>query len=88
MAKKIVRRINSLNAAHSLGDFWPPYSGPERCHELKGSLAGRFSFDLRHPYRLIMRPLKDISKEEVSIEKERWAKIEEIVIEDIIDTHD
>ena len=88
MTRKIVSRINSLIAAQSLGDFWPPYSGPERCHELKGALSGKFSFDLRHPYRLIVRPLEEISKEEFTIEKERWMKIEEVAIEDIVDTHD
>ena len=38
-----------------LVDFWPPNSGPERCHELKGDLAGVFSIDLKQPYRLLFR---------------------------------
>ena len=40
MAKKIALRFDALRAADSLVDFWPPNSGPERCHELKGDLAG------------------------------------------------
>ncbi len=36
MAKKLALRLAALYAADSLADFWPPNSGPERCHELKG----------------------------------------------------
>lgn len=87
MAKKITIRVNALAAAHSLGDFWSPYSGPERCHELKGDLSGYFSFDLKHPYRLRARPLKDISKREFPSEKDRWSEIKDLAIENITDTH-
>ena len=38
MAKKLALRLASLRAADSLADFWPPKSGPERCHELKRRL--------------------------------------------------
>src|SRR5690349_18491772 len=58
MAKKIHLRMGALVAAESLGVFWPPFSPPERCHELKGELAGVFSMDLTHPYRLLFKPLK------------------------------
>ena len=34
MTKKLALRLASLRAAESLADFWPPRSGPERCHEL------------------------------------------------------
>src|SRR5256885_7561644 len=47
MAKKIQLRLAALQAADSLVDFWPPSSGPERCHELTGNLAGTFSLDLK-----------------------------------------
>lgn len=57
MAKKIRLRLAALEAAESLADFWPPSSGPERCHELKGNLAGTFSMDLKQPYRLLFNPL-------------------------------
>jgi len=46
-----------LRAAESLKDFWPPKTGPERCHQLiGGKLKGKFSVDLDHPYRLIFVP--------------------------------
>ena len=88
MKKKIVLRLNSLIAAHSLGDFFPPYSGPERCHELKGSFEGYFSFDLKHPYRLLFTSLKSYSKEEFPKEDDRWKQIKDIEIHKIINTHD
>ena len=88
MAKKILLRISSLNAAVSLGDFWPPYSGPERCHELKGNLNGYFSIDLKHPYRLLITPLGNISKTEFPSKTDRWKQIKEIAIHRIENTHD
>ena len=42
MAKKIAMRLAAFGPAESLGDFWPPKSGPERCQELIGELAGNF----------------------------------------------
>src|SRR5579864_8293414 len=53
MAKKLMLRLAALRATESLADFWPPKSGPERCHELKGDRAGTFSVDLKQPYRLL-----------------------------------
>lgn len=58
-ARLIMRRIQALRAANSLGAFWPPYSGSERCHELTGDRAGQLSMDLDHPYRLIFAPDQD-----------------------------
>lgn len=87
MARKVLMRLNSLSAAQSLGDYWPPYSGPERCHELKGNLAGIFSIDLEHPYRLLIKPVNAKSKKEMPIEKDRWNEIVEVAIENIVDTH-
>lgn len=88
MAKKIQVRINSLNAAENLGDFWPPYSGPERCHELKEDLKGYFSIDLKHPYRLLISPSETVSKKEFPNEADRWKQINEIVVHKIENTHD
>ena len=59
MTKKIMLRQNVLRAAGSLADFWPPNSGPERCHELKGDLAGTFSIDLKQPFRLLFVPIEE-----------------------------
>ena len=30
-----------------------------RCHPLTGNLSGKFSIDLKHPYRLIFEPAND-----------------------------
>jgi plasmid maintenance system killer protein len=59
MMRKIMLRLSELRAAVSLADFWPPMSGPERCHELKGELAGTFSIDLKQPYRLLFVPIEE-----------------------------
>jgi proteic killer suppression protein len=87
MAKKIKLRMGALAAAESLAVFWPPNSGPERCHELKGDLAGTFSMDLKHPYRLLFWAV-DVPKElEATDEKQWWQAIIAIEIVSIEDTH-
>ncbi|MCU7933563.1 MAG: killer suppression protein [Candidatus Thiodiazotropha sp. (ex Dulcina madagascariensis)] len=58
-AKLIMRRLTQLHAASCLMVLAPPYSGPARCHELKGNKRGIFSVDLDHPYRLLFRPYHD-----------------------------
>lgn len=87
MAKKIQLRLEALRAAESLADFWPPLSGPERCHSMKGDLAGLFSLDLKHPFRLLLRPTDKRLEAASSNEKERWASIKAVTIVDIEDTH-
>ena len=87
MTKKIMLRVNELRAANSLADFWPPTSGPERCHELKGDLAGRFSIDVKQPYRLLFVPIEENAPKDRSDEKKRWASITKIEIVAIEDTH-
>jgi len=87
MTKKIMMRVNELRAAISLVDFWPPMSGPERCHELKGDLAGTFSIDLKHPYRLLFVPIEENSPKDRSDEQKRWTSITNIEIVAIEDTH-
>lgn len=86
MAKKLALRLASLRAAESLADFWPPKSGPERCHELKGDLKGTFSVDLNQPYRLLFRPTKEPAGD-VADEQQRWKSITAIDIVAIEDTH-
>jgi plasmid maintenance system killer protein len=87
MAKKISVRVASLSAAASLADFWPPMSRPERCHELRGKLDGTFSFDLKHPYRLLFKPAQETNAPAQADERQRWQHIEAIEILDIEDTH-
>ena len=87
MSKKINLRLTALRAAESLATFWPPMSGPERCHELKGDLKETFSMDLKHPYRLLFRSDHETSTSEPSAEKERWSNITAIQLTGIEDTH-
>lgn len=87
MTKKIMMRLNELRAAISLADFWPPMSGPERCHELKSDLAGIFSIDLKQPYRLLFVPIEEDPPKDRSNEQARWASITKIEIVAIEDTH-
>ena len=87
MAKKLTLRLAALRSAPSLATFWPPLSGPERCHELKGGLAGAFSIDLKQPYRLLFKPLEDTPPEDRSNEPARWKSIRAIEILAIEDTH-
>lgn len=88
MAKKLHNRIASLKAATCLGVFWPPKSGPERCHELHGDAAGTFTVDLVQPYRLLFQPIEDVPPEDRSNEQDRWNRITKINISAIEDTHE
>ena len=87
MAAKLKLRLAALQSADNLGDFWPPNSGPERCHELKGNMAGVFSVDLRQPYRLLFRPVMTTPSTDYVGEQERWKSITSIDILKIEDTH-
>lgn len=87
MAKKIKLRMDALKAANSLADFLPSYSGPERCHELTGNLAGTFSMDAKHPYRLLFWPVNLPDDIDIEDEKKRWQAIKEVEIQTIEDTH-
>jgi len=87
MAKKLALRLAAFKAADSLADFWPPKSGPERCHELKGDRAGVFSVDLKHPYRLLFRAIETVRPADRSEEQQRWKAITSIEILAIEDTH-
>ena len=86
MAKKIKLRIAALRAAESLADFWPPKSGPERCHELKGNRTGTFSIDVKQPYRLLFKP-EEPQKANPPDEQQRWKLITGIELLGIEDTH-
>src|SRR3954470_19366811 len=88
MAKKILLRLTALRAAESLGDFWPPKSGPERCHELIGELAGTFSVDVKQPYRLLFKPIEEAPPQDRSDEKKRWESITSIDVYAIENTHE
>lgn len=86
-AKKIRVRMTALKAAENLGVFWPPYSKPERCHELTGNRAGQFSMDLMQPYRLIFVPNHNPLplKEDGQLD---WFQISNIKVLEVEDTHE
>ena len=86
MAKKTQLRLEALSAALSLGAFWPAKSGPERCHELLGDLAGTFSMDVKQPYRLLFVP-SELPKDTPLVGKPKWDAIKAIKIIAIEDTH-
>ena len=86
-AKKIKLRLTALLAAESLADFWPPNTGPERCHVMTADLAGLFSMDVKQPYRLLFRPV-GLEDAEFANERERWQAIREVEIVGVEDTHD
>lgn len=88
MARKLAMRLASLRAANSLADFWPPKSGPERCHELKGAGNGVFTVDLKQPYRLLFRPVETETPVDRTDEQKRWQSITSIDIFAIEDTHE
>lgn len=88
MAKKLMLRVAALRAAVSLADFWPPKSGPERCHELKGDRHGTFSIDLKQPYRLLFREYDVTPQIRRSDEQARWESITAVEILSIEDTHE
>lgn len=87
MCRKIQLRVAALRAAESLADFWPPKSGPERCHELKGAELGIFSIDVKQPYRMLFKPINTVEPLDRSNEQARWSGINTIELLEIRDTH-
>ena len=57
MAKIIILRMAFLRATSNL--YRIPVTPPFRRHQLKGKYKGCFSVDVKHPFRLILRPVND-----------------------------
>ena len=53
-ARIIIRRMMVLRTAPTLENV--SHRHPERRHELKGTTKGKFTVDLKQPYRLIFKP--------------------------------
>ncbi len=86
-AKKIRIRIGELKVAATLMAFWPPKSGPSRCHELtEGRRSGQLSVDLDFPYRLIFIPDHDPipMKDDGGLD---WSRVTAVKIMGVADTH-
>jgi len=88
MCRKLLLRIAALRAANSLAVFWPPKSGPERCHELVGADKGTFSMDVKQPYRLLFKPVEEAQPADTSDERARWNAITAVDLLTVEDTHD
>ncbi|PIR37737.1 MAG: hypothetical protein COV34_03005 [Candidatus Zambryskibacteria bacterium CG10_big_fil_rev_8_21_14_0_10_42_12] len=54
-ARRIIRRINELQAAANLHDI--SQLPQARLHSLTGDRKGQFAVDILHPYRIILLPL-------------------------------
>lgn len=80
----IMRRMSVLSAAQSLADI--PALPPERRHELTGSRKGEFAIDLKHPFRLVIKPNHNPlpRKEDGGIDLK---KVTDIIILDVEDYH-
>jgi len=84
MARKLQQRLMELKAAYCLADI--SRVPPARCHPLSGNRDGQLSVDLKHPYRLLFIPAND----PIPVTQDgglNWAKVTEIEIVEIIDTH-
>ena len=84
MARKLQQRLMELKAASCLADISKVPS--PRCHPLSGDRGGQLSVDLEHPYRLLFIPANDPIpvKQDGGLD---WAKVTEIEIVEIVDTH-
>ncbi len=84
MARKLQQRLMELKAASCLADI--SKVPPPRCHQLSSDRGGQLSVDLEHPYRLLFIPANDPIpvKQDGGLD---WAKVTEIEIVEIVDTH-
>jgi plasmid maintenance system killer protein len=84
MARKLQQRLMELKAASCLDDICRV--PPARCHQLSGNRNGQLSVDLEHPYRLLFIPANNPTPvtQDGGLE---WAKVTEIEIVEIADTH-
>jgi len=84
MSRKLQQRLMELRAASCLTDI--SRVPPPRCHQLSGDRDRQLSVDLEHPYRLLFIPAND----PIPVTQDGgldWAKVTEIEIVEIADTH-
>lgn len=83
-AKKLRRRLDDLDAAHSMEDM---LGLPGHWEELKNDRAGQFSARLHGGLRLIVKPQKQPppSKPDGGLD---WPAIDSIYIVEMVDYHD
>lgn len=80
-ARKIVRRLNEIEAADSLGMLVQFKIG--RCHPLKGDRQGQFALDVEQPLRLIIEPIL-----ECGAKWEEWPSVRKIRVLEVTDYHE
>ena len=80
-ARKIVQRLNQIEAAESLGMLVQYRIG--RCHPLTGDRQGQFALDVEQPLRLIIEPIL-----ECGAEWEDWPSIRKIRVLEVTDYHE
>ncbi|MCG3153141.1 MAG: hypothetical protein GEEBNDBF_02451 [bacterium] len=88
-AQELQKRLDDLEAAESLADFGqrPGFTPlPGRCHPLTNR-DHELSLNLKHPYRLILRPDHDPQplRADGSLD---WSRVTKVLILRIEDTHD
>jgi proteic killer suppression protein len=84
-AKLIARRLTELAAADNLATL--RMLPQARAHELKGNREEQISFDVKHPYRLIIIPDYDTPPRKTDGGLD-WQKITKIKILEVTDTHE
>jgi toxin HigB-1 len=77
IGKKLIQRINELQAATSLLDIKSIHSA--RLHQLKGNRKNEFAVDLFAQYRLVFSVKDNQKKEENEYENIAIIRIEEVV---------
>lgn len=83
-AKWIQKRLDNLRLVTNLEEM---RSLPGRTHELVGDRAGTFAIDLKHGYRLIIKPAEEPppTKPDGGLD---WQAITAVVVVEVEDYHD
>jgi len=83
-ARRIQARLLDLRDAPNLAIL--AKLSQTRVHELKRDRAGQISIDVRHPYRLLVKPDYDHPprKSDGGLD---WALVSKVVVLEIVDTH-
>lgn len=84
-ARLIRRRLDELRAATVLAEI--SHLPPPRMHPLKGERQGQISFDLDHPYRLLVavanKPVPQKDNGSINL-----SKVTAVMVLGVEDTHD
>lgn len=80
LSKTIMMRLQLFSSASNLEDI--PHLPPTRRHKLSGNYKGMFGVDLKHPWRIVLRPDCEDYENVVNLKE-----ITSIEIMEIIDYH-